>query len=101
MTDVVLHIGGRDYAVACEAGEEGHVRALGGLIDDKLRAMPGAAAQGESRSLLFAALLLADELDELRGQAQPGGDADAPALATIAQRLEKLASHLETRGHNA
>jgi cell division protein ZapA len=63
---VTLMIGGRDYAVACAEGEEAHVAGLGQMIDAKLAELPSATAQSEVRSLLFAALLLADEVSELR-----------------------------------
>ena len=101
MSNVTLAIGGRDYAVACAAGEEAHVLQLGQLIDEKLQAMPGGVAQSETRSLLFATLLLADELHELRAaQAEPA-PANAPALDAIAARLEKLAISLEAEAHSA
>lgn len=95
MSNVTLKIGGRDYTVACAEGEEGHVRALGAMIADKVAEM-GSSAQGETRQLLFAALLLADELHEARGKLA-GADPDrhAPALELLAARLENLASTLE------
>lgn len=102
MSNVSLSIGGRDYAVACAAGEEDHVRGLGALIDGKLRDMGGAGGQSESRQLLFASLLLADELHELkhRGGAAPAQAASAnqaspERLEAIAANLEKIAAHLE------
>ncbi len=95
MSNVSLRIGGRDYTVACAEGEEDHVRALGSLINGKVEDM-GSAAQGEARQLLFAALLLADELHEARAKlAGSDPDAHAPALERIAQRLENIASALE------
>ena len=106
MSNVTLAIGGRDYAVACAAGEEAHVHQLGQLIDEKLQAMPGGVATSETRSLLFATLLLADELHELRGLTPPTGAPNtiAPsttALDAIAARLEKLAINLEAEADNA
>ena len=66
MSNVTLTIGGRHYTVACAAGEEAHIEMLGRTIDGKLHGMPNLAGQSEARTLLFAALLLADELHELR-----------------------------------
>ena len=66
MSNITLTIGGRDYAVACDPGEEAQVAKLGAMIDAKLTAM-GTAGQNETRSLLFAALLLADEVYEVAG----------------------------------
>lgn len=103
MSNVTLSIGGRDYTVACDTGEEAHVAALGRLIAEKLAAMPGNVALGESRSLLFAALLLADELNDLRQK--PPTPTPPPAAAipeelahgleAIAERIENIAAHLE------
>ncbi len=64
MSNVTLHIGGRDYTVACAEGEEAHVASLGALIDEKIQAM--GAGHNEPRQLLFAALLLADELHDAK-----------------------------------
>nr|MBA3896547.1 cell division protein ZapA [Sphingomonadaceae bacterium] len=52
----------------------------------------------EARQLLFAALLLADELSEMAGGAIPAPPADpriAPALDTLAARIEAVADALE------
>jgi len=99
VSTVSLIIGGRDYAVACAPGEESHVGYLGGLIDEKLDAMPQAANQSEARALLFAALMLADEVSELReATAAPDPAVDirlATRLHAIAQTLENLADTLE------
>jgi cell division protein ZapA len=100
MSNVSLSIGGRSYTVNCDPGEEDHVAELGAMIDSKLSAL-GQAGQNESRMLLFAALLLADEVYELRSGKAP--EAPAPAasvpperLEAIADRLENLATHLES-----
>ncbi len=104
MSNVTLSICGRDYTVACAEGEEAHVTGLGRLIDSKLGAMGNMAGQSESRQLLFAALLLADELHEggpapAAGPAATGtavsADVYADRLEAIAARLESCASHLE------
>jgi cell division protein ZapA len=104
MSNVNLSIGGRSYTVNCAAGEEDHVAELGQIIDGKLASM-GQSNQSEARSLLFAALLLADEVYELRSGASDGAAPAQPTAAqpviapdrleAIADRLENLASHLE------
>ena len=112
MSNITLRIGGRDYAVACAEGEEAHVTSLGHLIDDKVRQM-GSAGQSEPRQLLFAALLLADELHEAQGRlagatsaasaasvpapapSAPAPDHTAELLEAIATRLENCAAALE------
>lgn len=101
MSNVTLQIGGRAYTVACAEGEEAHVTALGRAIADKVEDM--GSGHSEARQLLFAALLLADELHEARGRpgqtaapASPvAADHDPDLLEAIADRLEKVALSLE------
>ena len=103
MSNVNLPIGGRTFTVACAAGEEAHITALGQMIDAKLTAMGGAAAQSETRILLFAALLLADEVHDLKGRLpQPNlfpdpakTDTLGARLANLAERMENIAASLE------
>jgi cell division protein ZapA len=85
--------------VACAEGEEGHVSGLGEMINAKVQAMGG--GHNETRQLLFAALLLADELHEARHRGAaaapaPQPDLHADALEAIAARLENCASALES-----
>lgn len=118
VSNVALVVGGRSYTVNCAAGEEDHITELGAMIDAKLTAM-GTVGQNETRNLLFAALLLADEVYELKSSATaPIPASDEPSYATpdpipygapnaaafaiaperlegIANRLENLAAHLE------
>jgi cell division protein ZapA len=109
MSNVSLTIGGRAFTVACAAGEEAHVTGLGRMIESKVATMGDAATQGEARMMLYAALLLADELHEARN---PGGAATAPPpppvpddladrLDALGERLEKLAGRLEGERSNA
>ena len=102
MSNVTLSIGGRNYTVACGPGEEAQIEGLGRTIDAKLSSLPSLAGQSEARTLLYAALLLADEVHELRsgssGRAEAADDgsaAAAEALETLAGRLESLAEQLE------
>ena len=98
MSNVTLQVGGRGYIVACAAGEEAHVEQLGVLIDGKIRELT-TAGHNEVRLLLFASLLLADELQELKGGAAPAPATDtsaqAAALEQIATQLENCATALE------
>jgi cell division protein ZapA len=107
MSNVVLSIGGRTFSVACADGEEQHIGTLGEVIDAKVQTLGDSAGQNEVRMLLYAALVLADELHEVSaGSASapvqaPGVDpAHQPRLERIAEALEKLAGDLE-RGASA
>lgn len=104
-TEVSFAVGGRKYTVACAPGEEAKVASLGALIDGKLDQLGGNLAPQEAQNLLFAALLLADELQEARSQAdsQAASGEDLTAqLAEAQQRAEtaiadkdRLAEELE------
>jgi len=109
MSNVELAIGGRSYTLACDPGEEAHIRRLGQSIDARLSTVAGITSQSEVRRLLYAALLLADELHETQAAlaaAQDGADAEpepepgraqlAEMLETLAGRMEGLAARLET-----
>ena len=98
MSNVTLDIAGRKFTVACGSGEEPHIEMLGRIIDSKIEGMPGLATQSEARCLLYAALLLADEVHELRGGSVPVPADDgraAEALERVAETLEGLAERLE------
>ena len=99
MADVRLSIGGREYIVTCKDGEEDRLNALGNLVDTKAREAGGSTGGlNESRQLLFASLLLADQLYD----AQPAAAADSAKLSAgndsqMAEALERLAERLEKR----
>ena len=103
MAEVDLIIAGRPYRVACRDGEEETLRAAGRLVDAKSReALAGLGTLSEARQLLFAGLLLADQLVDQRPEAAapppptPGADPELAArVGRIADRLESLAQSLE------
>jgi cell division protein ZapA len=106
MSNVTLTIGGRPYTVSAADGEETHIEMLGRMIAERVARGSGGAGQSEPRMLLFAALMLADELHELHRQLPPPQE-EAPEpevqpaaeviarIETLAARVEKLAAHLE------
>ncbi len=62
MPDVTISIGGRDFQVACQPGEEHFLRAASGLLNAE--AEPLVQQMGrlpEARMLLMAGLMLADK----------------------------------------
>lgn len=103
MPEVDLTIAGRSYRVGCRAGEEDNLRAAASLVDGKSReALAGLGTLSEARQLLFASLLLADQLIDKK-QADP--QAPDPMLGrraeALATRLESLADTLEREGASA
>jgi cell division protein ZapA len=98
MAQVTLSIGGFGYTVACRDGDEAHLQGLGKILDQRATdALSSVGSASESRQLLLAGLLLADELQEAKNGAKPPAAPafDASALETLAVRLEALASTLE------
>ena len=99
MSEVALRIGGKVYRVACAPGEEAHVSDLGAVINEKLASM-GNLSGHEAQNLLFAALLLADEVHEGRDTVggADGEVAVAKALAGSATgEIEELRAALANR----
>lgn len=98
MAEVELVVGGRQYSIACRDGGEDHLRAIASHVDRK--AAEARAAVGdvnEARQLLFAALLLADELAE-NASGVPKAAPDprmATALAALADKIEAVADRVE------
>lgn len=109
MAETSITIGSRSYAMHCRDGEEQHLARLAAMVDEKASAARSASpGLTEVRQLLFAAILLADELHDERSK--PAGAAPAnpapvrdPAaedalsarIGALAQRLEQLAARLE------
>ena len=104
MASVELEIAARKYQVACRDGEQEHLRSVAAIVDRRAHdAEQALGSLGEARQLLFASLLLADEIKEYRaGNAPPipaePDPAVADALDRIALRMERLADRLEEEG---
>lgn len=107
MATVDVEIAARHYSVSCRDGEEEHLRSVAAIVDGKAQeAADALGSLSEARQLLFAALLLADELKEFRAGRSPARPAEpdpstAAALERLAERMERLAERLETEPSNA
>ena len=99
MGQVTVRVNGYQHTIGCKDGEEAHVGDLIQQIESKvtlIRAMGGQFS--ESRMLLHVALLLADELHDLKaagGAAPAAPAAAAPADPALAERLTKVAETIE------
>lgn len=102
MGQVVVDIGGRRYPLSCRDGDEAHLAALAASIAEKAEGLTGSlGAMSESRLLLMAALMVADELHEARRGApaperrvDPGDIAAQQRLDLLVARAERLADRL-------
>jgi cell division protein ZapA len=122
MAELKITIGGRDFEVSCQDGEEHFLRAAAGMLDAEATALMGMIGRiPEGRMLLMAGLMLADrtagiedQLREARARAETAEAAleearanpartEVPVipaeitdtLAEIAARAEALADRVE------
>ena len=113
---VNVMVNARAYTIACDEGEEEHLKELATHVDAKAREVLGAVGQvGDARMMLMAALLIADEHHDLNAQVAAGSQAQsqgseerkslhlkaeqaesaaADALEGAAKRLEDIAARL-------
>ena len=113
---VNVMVNGRAYTIACDDGEEDHLRELAATVDAKAREVLSSVGQvGDTRLLLMAALLMADEhhaavarldanaqaagaLNSARGalenRAMEAESAAADALELAARKVEDIAARL-------
>ena len=117
MPQVSVIVNGRSYMVACDEGEEAHLADLARYLDKHVQDLAVSIGQvGETRLLLMAGLLLADELSEMlariedletevdrlksgRPGSEKGQKSDALAVEVLeaaTRRLEDLAGRMES-----
>jgi cell division protein ZapA len=65
VSQVNVTINGRQFRMACEDGQEGHLQQLAKDLDDRIVALRGQFGEiGDARLTVMAALMVADELAE-------------------------------------
>ena len=105
---VNVMVNGRAYTIACDDGEEDHLRGLAAMVDAKAREVLGSVGQvGDSRLILMAALLLADEPHAMEARLQsaervaqaaaavPDNASLSEAETLVAEALEAAAARVE------
>ena len=124
MPDIKINIGGREFDVACQEGEEHFLESAAGMLDTEASVLTGQIANlTEARMLLMAGLMLADKTagmeDNLKiaeakvaeveaelaaVKASPNEvevpmipDAVTDTLAEIAARAEAMAANVEEK----
>jgi len=117
MPEMTVTVGGREFRVACQEGEEAYLRAAADLLDREARALAGQAGRlNDARLMLMAGLMLADktaaleeDLRSLRARLDDSArlieelrraPAPAPAERTVAvlpEGLEDSLSELAAR----
>ena len=101
MGQVLVDIGGRSYALSCRDGDEAHLTSLADGIALKAEGLTASLGpMTEARLLLMSALMVADELHDMRAAKATGWippvtastDATDEKLAALLARAEKLAA---------
>lgn len=100
---VNVMINERNYAIACDEGQEAHLQQLAAHVDAKARELLKTAGQpGELRLLLMAALLIADEYFESQAELEKrdreiaeAAGAHENAVSRIAETEQDAATTLE------
>lgn len=102
MSDVTVTINRRSYQIACDDGQEEHLRSLAHIVDKRVDELVTAMGQiGDQRLLVMASLLLADEVQDVRQNLQNAQDTiDKTATGDIAERqaataIEEMAAKIE------
>ena len=85
MGQVSATVNGRTYRLSCEDGQEARLREIAEYISEKMRAVTAEFGQvGEDRVLLMAAIMISDELFDLRGEVAANAGFAASALRNAA-----------------
>ena len=110
MENVDISIGGRRFRLQCGPGEAPRVQQLARLVDQCAASLiQGQGGMGEEKVLLLSSLMVADRLEEARGEVERlrGAAARAQsvlqeraalAVATAARRLDAVAAEIERAG---
>jgi cell division protein ZapA len=92
MAHVTVTINGRQYRMACEDGQEGHLMELGQDLDRRIQDLRGNFGEiGDARLVVMAALTINDELAESAGKVRQLQDdlAALRAARTVASDRDK------------
>jgi cell division protein ZapA len=110
LSEVTITVNRRPYRLACEDGQEEHLKGLAARIDARVTDLVGKFGQiGDQQILVMVGLLLADEAAELRRRLDAqehlseehasaydaADEAAAGVIDAIAERIEALADGVE------
>lgn len=102
MAQVTITINAREYAVACDDGQEARIIKLSRMLDDKAKQLTaGGGHINENMLLAMVGLLMADDLfeankklEQLSQNAQPqnvqAAEPSVPAVQTVEKVVEKI-----------
>ena len=91
MPEVTINIGGRQFDVACQLGEEHYLHTAAKMLDDEAQVLADQAGRmPEARMLLMAGLMLADKTANVEDQV-------AEVQAKLTEREAELAALRDTK----
>src|ERR1700761_8231171 len=95
---VNVMVNSRAYTIACDEGEEDHLKDLAAHVDAKVRELLETVGQvGDQRLLLMAAVLITDELFEARGRLE----GHEKAVGDLSSAHEQISGQLNKSEENA
>ena len=104
MAQVTITINSREYAIACDKGEEVHIMQLANLLEEKAKLLTsGGAIINENMLLAMIGLLLADELSELKKLKSESEHENVQKVSQIEQNtvdLERIDASLAKKLEN-
>ena len=87
MPQVAVTINGKTYRMACDEGEEAHLRELAQKLDGYVGHLKGSFGEiGDQRLTIMAGVMVVDELNELQKKVR-GLEADVENLRTSRDQL--------------
>ena len=104
MAQVDVSVNGQSYRIACEDGQEERLVDLATMVDEKDLELVNQIGQvGSNRLLVMAALIIADELVDLKNEAgslqeqkdNTNQQDTVLALQEITKRIENIADQVE------
>lgn len=96
MPEVDVAINGRDYRIACEAGQEARLGELARQVDDRIRGLVSTLGNvGDDRLLVMASLLIADDLADASAALSAEGAQAETREAAVAEEIEAFARRVE------
>lgn len=102
MALVSVTVNGRAYNLDCKDGQEEHAREMAQYVEERVLMMQKAGFRGESRPIVMASLLMADELADASRQKQEAlaqqevSALDDDAFSNLSQQIEALAVRAES-----
>ena len=104
MAQVDVSVNGQSYRIACEDGQEDRLVDLAAMVDEKVIALVNQIGQvGSNRLLVMAALIIADELVDLKNEVGSSQELEDNTnqqdtllvLQEITKRIENIADQVE------